>query len=150
MTAVIGFNAWSESKPIQADAHGNNVAFSCLDCGSPVLATLLVHQRGSSEDKPTACKVCSSSFWLEPQVPRNRLFVHRVRTPQSGRYVPGQLPKHTSGPNIASWSVVGALLAAYGGGEYEELCAAVRQHDHPEGGRAFIDYCIRKGWLQRA
>ena len=150
MTAVTGFNAWSESKPIQADANGNNVAFSCLDCGSPVLATLLVHQRGSSEDKPTACKVCSSSFWLEPQVPRNRLFVHRVRTAQSGRSVAGQLPKHTSGPNIASWSVVGALLAAYGGGEYEELCAAVRKHDHPEGGRAFIDYCIRKGWLQRA
>ena len=131
MTAVTGFNAWSESQRVQADAHGNNVAFSCLDCGSPVLATLLVHQRGSSEDKPTACKVCSSSFWVEPQVPRNRLLVHRVRTAQSGRYV-------------------AALLAAYGGAEYEELCAAVRQHDHPEGSKAFIDYCIRNAWLRRA
>lgn len=150
MSAVTGFNAWSQSQRVPADAHGNNVAFACLDCGGPVLATLLVNQRGSSEEKPTQCGTCSASFWIEPQIARNRLLVHRVRVADSGRYVLGRTPTHTSGPNIASWSVVSALLSAYGGAEYEELVAAVRQHDHPEGAKAFIDYCIRNDWLQRA
>jgi hypothetical protein len=150
LTAVTGFNAWAESRPVRADAHGNNVAFSCLNCGGPVLATLMEHQRGSSESKPTQCRECATEFWVEAQVTRNRLLVHRVSTSESGRYVAGRSPTHTSGPNIASWGVVSALLSAYGGAEYEELVAAVRQHDHPSGGKAFVDYCIRNGWLRRA
>jgi hypothetical protein len=148
--AITGFNAWSESKPVPADAHGNNVAFLCLTCSGPVLATLHEHQRGSSESKPTECSVCSSAYWVEPQVARNRLLIHRVKTAESGRYVSGREPKHSVAPNVASWSVVSAMLAAYGSAEFEELVAAVRQHDHPEGGRAFINYCIRNGWLRRA
>jgi len=42
------------------------------------------------------------------------------------------------------------MLGAYGGAQYEELIAAVRQHDHPNGGKAFVDLCIGEGWLERA
>ena len=149
MTTVTGLNVWSQSQKVPADAHGNNVAFACLTCGGPVLATLMPHQRGSSINKPTQCRVCSSSFWVEPQLERHRLVVHRVRTEESGRYTLGKTPNHTSGANIASWSVIAAILDAYGGGEYEQLVAAVSQHDHPAGGKAFVDYCIRNDWLRR-
>lgn len=150
MTTVTGMHAWSESQRVLADAHGNNVAFACLNCGGPVLATLMLHQRGSCEANPTECGVCSAKFWVEPQVARNRLLVHRSKTLESGRYVAGRSPVHTAGQNIASWSVIASLLSAYGGAEYDELVAAVRQHDHPAGGKGFIDYCIRNGWLKRA
>jgi hypothetical protein len=30
LTAVTGFNAWSQSQQVPADAHGNTVAFLCL------------------------------------------------------------------------------------------------------------------------
>jgi len=83
-------------------------------------------------------------------VASTRLLIHRVKSSESGRYVAGRSPVHTLGQNVASWSVIAALLSAYGGADYDELVAAVRQHDHPAGGKAFIDYCIRNGWLQRA
>ncbi len=150
MTAVTGFNAWVQGQQVPTDAHGNNVAFLCTTCRGPVLATLMEHQRGSSASKPTQCGSCGASFWIEAQVGQKRLLVHRVPSTASGRYVLGRTPEHTSGPNIASWNVISALLNAYGGAEYEDLAAAVRQHDHPAGGKAFIDYCIRKGWLKRA
>ena len=56
----------------------------------------------------------------------------------------------TSSQNASSWTVVSALLSADGGADFEEFIAAVRQHDHPAGGKGFIDYCIRNGWLVRA
>ncbi|MCA9232805.1 MAG: hypothetical protein KDA57_19300 [Planctomycetales bacterium] len=108
------------------------------------------HQRGSSEDKPTECRVCAAAFWVEPQLSEKRLLVHRVMTLDSGRYVAGLTPKHTAEQNSASWSVLSALLSAYGSAEYNELVAAVRQHAHPGGGKGFVDYCIRNNWLRRA
>lgn len=150
MTAITGLNAWSECQRVPADAHGNNVAFSCLNCGGPVLATLMPHQRGSSADKPTECRVCSAAFWVEPQLPKYRLLIHRANTPNLGRYIAGLAPAHTAGQNAASWGVISSLLNAYGGADYNELVAAVRQHDHPGGGKCFVDYCIRNGWLQHA
>ena len=106
MTAITGLNAWSECQRVPADAHGNNVAFSCLNCGGPVLATLMPHQRGSSADKPTECRVCSAAFWVEPQLPKNRLLIHRANTPNLGRYIAGLAPAHTAGQNAASWGVI--------------------------------------------
>jgi len=150
VATVTGLNAWSQSQAVPADAHGNNVAFACLNCNHPVLATLMPHQRGSSAEKPTQCRACSASYWVEVQAARNRLQVHRVPALSSGRYVAGSAPPQVSGPNAASWSVISAMLSAYGGVEYEELISAVRQHDHPEGGKAYIDLCIRSGWLRRA
>lgn len=114
-----------------------------------MLATLLVHQRGSSESRPTQCLACSAAFWIEVQTESNRLLIHRVKTSETARYMLGQEPKHTNGPNAASWSVIASMLEAYGGAEYEDLVVAVSQHDHAEGGKAFVDYCIRNGWLRR-
>lgn len=150
MTAITGFTAWFGSQRVPADAHGNNVAFACLSCGGPVLATLMPNQRGSSDAKPTECRACSSAFWVDPEVASTRLLIRCVKSSESGRYVAGHSPLHTAGQNVASWSVVAAMLSAYGGADYDELVAAVRQHNHPAGGKAFIDYCIRNGWLQRA
>ena len=49
--------------------------------------------------------------------------------------------------NIESWSVIKAILNAYGGAYYDDLVAAVSQHRHPSGGKGFVDYCISNGWL---
>jgi hypothetical protein len=69
---------------------------------------------------------------------------------RAGRYVRGETPSHRVQSTKASWKVIEAMLDAYGGAEYEQLVAAVAQHDHPAGGKAFVDYCIRNGWLRRA
>lgn len=150
MTTVTDFAVWSGSKQVPADAYGNNVAFSCLECGSPVLATLMPHQRGSSADKPTGCRHCSSAFWVEVKPESKRLQVHPLPLSGAIRYVAGQTPQPTSAHNLASWRVISAMLVAYGGARYDDLVASVRQHDHPGGGKGFVDYCISRGWLQRA
>lgn len=151
MSAITDYKATDSSGNIvSSNAYGNNVAFACLVCGGPVLATLREHMRGSSVAKPTQCGVCEANFWVEVVDSSARLIVHSVQGPHSGRYVQGRQPTHSAEQNVASWGVVSAMLAAYGGADYEELVAAVRQHKHHDGGRAFIDYCIRNGWLQRA
>jgi hypothetical protein len=68
----------------------------------------------------------------------------------SGRYRLGREPKLTAEQNAASWKVIAAMLEAYGGADFDDLAVAVSQHDHHAGGRAFVEYCIRNGWLQRA
>lgn len=148
MTTITDFSAWSATEQLLADAHGNNLAFSCLNCGGPVLATLMAHQRGSSPTKPTRCRTCDASFWVEALPEQKRLNVHRLPLPGRVRYVAGPTPEPTSSQNRASWGVVTAMLAAYGGASYDDLVAAVRQHDHPDGGKGFINYCIRQGWLR--
>lgn len=151
MTTITGFKSTTpEGAPVLADAHGNNVALKCLTCGGPVLAVLLQHQRGSSETKPTRCQTCNASYWLEVVPAESRLIVHRLTHKHSGRYCLGRAPDLTADQNLTSWKVVSAMLEAYGGAEYEEFAAAVRQHDHPTGGHAFVDYCIRNGWLRQA
>ncbi len=67
----------------------------------------------------------------------------------SGRYCLGHTPSHTAHQNIESWSVISAMLNAYGGADVEDIAAAVSQHKHPDGGRAFVEYCIRNGWLKQ-
>ena len=54
----------------------------------------------------------------------------------------------TAQQNIESWSVIAAIMAAYGGATQEDLAAAVSQHRYPEGGLAFVKYCLRQGWLK--
>jgi hypothetical protein len=56
----------------------------------------------------------------------------------------------TAKHNIESWSVIAAVVAAYGSASQEDLAAAVSQHRHPDGGLAFVKYCIRQGWLKLA
>jgi len=66
----------------------------------------------------------------------------------SVRYCLGSAPISLSAAqNIESWGVIMAILKAYGGANLDDLAAAVSQHKHPGGGRGFVDYCIRNGWL---
>lgn len=150
MTKVTDYTAKAASEEIQADAYGNNVAFACLRCRGPVLATLTAHQRGSSSAKPTHCRSCGCKFWVDVLPDQKFLQIHRLPEAEATRYVAGQTARPTSGHNQASWDVISAMLTAYGGATYDDFVAAVRQHDHPEGGRGFVDYCIRNGWLQPA
>lgn len=59
-------------------AHGNNLAFRCLDCGGPVLATIRENQRGSEANRPTECRACRSHYWVEADEGQHRLTVHRI------------------------------------------------------------------------
>jgi hypothetical protein len=58
--------------------------------------------------------------------------------------------RQTAQHNIESWSVIAAIMAAYGGASIGDLAAAVSQHRHRDGGRAFVEYCISRGWLKEA
>lgn len=65
------------------------------------------------------------------------------------RLVLGNPPNHmTAHHNNASWSVVVAIMQAYGGASLEDLAAAVSQHRHRDGGNGFVKYCLRRGWLR--
>lgn len=64
--------------PLLSDPHGNNVAFRCLGCGSPVLAVMMEYQRGTSEKNPSVCPACRARFWVEVIVSQSRLVVHRI------------------------------------------------------------------------
>ena len=65
------------------------------------------------------------------------------------RFIIGVRPRgQTAQHNIESWSVVAAIMDAYGGASISDLAAAVSQHRHESGGLAFIDYCINLGWLK--
>jgi len=79
MATVTKFKAVdAEGFPVLCDAHGNNVAFRCLGCGSPVLATIREHHRGASAANPSQCPACSSRFWVGVDLPRQVVIVNRV------------------------------------------------------------------------
>ena len=61
---------------ILADAHGNNIAFSCFECDHPVLAVALENQRGSDEEHPAICKECGAKYFLDVRSPMEKLYVH--------------------------------------------------------------------------
>jgi hypothetical protein len=63
---------------LAADAHGNNVAFRCVDCASPVLAVLLANRQGSAANKPVKCKGCGSKYWLKIDQAERRLTLNRI------------------------------------------------------------------------
>ena len=65
-----------EGDEVPADAFGNNVAFSCFDCGHPVLATALENQRGSDEDHPTRCRRCGFSYFLDVRLQSQKIYIH--------------------------------------------------------------------------
>ena len=49
---------------IAADCQGNNAAVSCPNCSHPVLLIARTHQRGSRQDRPGVCRVCSAAVWI--------------------------------------------------------------------------------------
>ena len=68
---------------IPADAFGNNVAFSCFECGHPVLATALENQRGSDEEHPSQCKGCGRNYFLDIRSHAEKLYIHELAEPSS-------------------------------------------------------------------
>jgi len=61
---------------IVADPFGNNLAFTCMDCGHPVLALALENQRGSSESSPVICKGCDASYFMDIRAHAKKIYVH--------------------------------------------------------------------------
>jgi len=57
-------------------------------------------------------------------------------------------PNMTAQRNIDSWGQIKASFQATGVSTYEELVEACANHDHPAGGRGFIEYCIDNEWLE--
>lgn len=79
MASVTGFAVVVESgSSVPADPHGNNVAFSCLACSTPVLAVIREHQRGSAPQNPSVCPACGARFWVESLETESKLVVHRA------------------------------------------------------------------------
>ena len=68
----------SNGDELDADAHGNNVAFSCPDCGFPVLATALANQRGSDRAHPSDCKGCGERYYLDVREQAEKLYIFEL------------------------------------------------------------------------
>lgn len=63
---------------IPVDAHGNNLAFNCPDCGHPILGIARDNQKGSDERHPTTCKGCGEQYFLDVRLRTEKLYIHRV------------------------------------------------------------------------
>jgi DNA-directed RNA polymerase subunit RPC12/RpoP len=68
----------TDGMEIPADAHGNNVAFCCVECGHPVLAISPENQRGSDEGHPARCKGCGMRYYLDVRPQVAKLYIHAV------------------------------------------------------------------------
>ncbi|BFM09981.1 hypothetical protein R50072_01340 [Simiduia litorea] len=68
----------SNGNNVQADAHGNIIAFACCTCSHPVLAIAQVNQRGSDEAHPSACKGCGQNHFLDVRNHASKLYIHQL------------------------------------------------------------------------
>jgi hypothetical protein len=71
----------AEGDEIDADPHGNNIAFCCFECAYPVLAVALENQRGSDEDHPAVCRGCAAKYFLDVREHAEKLYIHTVEEP---------------------------------------------------------------------
>jgi transcription elongation factor Elf1 len=67
-----------EGEEIPADPFGNNVAFGCVFCGHPVLATALENQRGCDENHPVPCRSCGTKYFLDVRAVSQKIYVHTI------------------------------------------------------------------------
>ncbi|EOK5726410.1 hypothetical protein ACM6U3_004330, partial [Vibrio vulnificus] len=80
---ITGFDVFDENgDALDADTHGNNVAFSCFVCGHPVLAVCLDNQRGSDEDHPANCKGkdCNAAYVLDVRERMEKIYIFNVNS----------------------------------------------------------------------
>ncbi len=78
---ITGFDVFDgNGDALDADTHGNNVAFSCFVCGHPVLAVCLDNQRGSDEDHPANCKGkdCNAAYVLDVRERMEKIYIFNV------------------------------------------------------------------------
>jgi predicted RNA-binding Zn-ribbon protein involved in translation (DUF1610 family) len=71
---ITNFHCFGE---IKADAFGNNVAFSCPNCGHPVLAIIRDGQRGSKEN-PSHCKGCGNDYVVTADSKKETICVQKA------------------------------------------------------------------------
>ena len=65
-------------REIDSDAYGDHLAFSCEECGHPVLATALENQRGCDEEHPAVCRGCGILYFLDIRPAAEKLYVHAL------------------------------------------------------------------------
>lgn len=81
--AITDFSCVDEQGfPVLCDAYGTDVAFRCVGCGSPVLATQFPYQTGGHGFSPdpsraARCRACGCAYWVETDAPKGRLILHR-------------------------------------------------------------------------
>lgn len=63
---------------IQADAHGNNIAFNCFVCSHPVLATTRDKHRGNNKEHPSTCKSCGQNYFLDVREKMEKLDIYEL------------------------------------------------------------------------
>ena len=63
---------------IDADPHGNTLAFACWICDHPVLAITLEDERGSDENHLAVCRGCGMGYFLDVRPKARKLYIHDV------------------------------------------------------------------------
>lgn len=74
ITGFIG--TYGDGSEAKIDAHGNNVAFACKQCGHPILAVAREHQRGSSPKNPAVCNGCSEKYIIEVRESSEKIVIY--------------------------------------------------------------------------
>ena len=63
---------------IEADAHGNKIAFNCFVCGHPVLATAKDKHRANDKEHHSSCKGCGQNYFLDVREQSNKLDIFEL------------------------------------------------------------------------
>ena len=61
---------------VEADPHGNNIAFCCMECRHPIVAVALENQRGWDEDHPATWRKCEARYFLDIRAQAAKLYIH--------------------------------------------------------------------------
>jgi len=56
-------------------------------------------------------------------------------------------PRLSALHNIDTWNKLEEFLTRNGSASMENLIRVCRNHDHPNGGKGFVNYCIKNDWL---
>jgi predicted RNA-binding Zn-ribbon protein involved in translation (DUF1610 family) len=79
MAKITGFRCVDEKEQdVPCYAYGNNVAFNCPKCGSPMLAVIRKDQRGSKPDNLTPCEKGDFSAWMSADFDKKLLTLRQV------------------------------------------------------------------------
>ncbi len=68
----------SSGDNVPSDAHGNNLAFLCSNCGYPILSVAVKNQRGFDEEHPAICKDCGKAFFLDIRENSEKIYIHEL------------------------------------------------------------------------
>lgn len=66
---------------------------------------------------------------------------------ETGKYQIGKIPNIRVQHNERTWKIIEEKLATVASATYEQLVIWCKGHNHPAGGRGFVNYCIDNGWL---